>query len=104
MGIDDIGKKVKRLMSGNAANEDSETAKFKQWLEDTVKMGEYYDLFVENGVENLSVVQMFGMNELAEIGINKIGHRMIILKAIKALQEIADDSGMANAAPASEGG
>ena len=85
--IDDIQKSVSRLMSGGGGKADSDAAKFKQWLEGTVGMGEYYDLFVENGVEKLSVVQMFTMKELSMIGISKIGHRMMLTKAIEMLNQ-----------------
>merc|ERR1711879_1036026 len=84
--IDDIRKSVNRLQSKGAMKVDSDAEKFKQWLEGTVKLGEYYDLFVENGVENLSVVQMFGMEELTMIGIKKIGHRLQLKKAIDVLK------------------
>ena len=84
--IDDIRKSVSRLQSGGGAKGDSDEEKFKQWLEETMKLGEYYELFVENGIENLTVLQMLGMEELSMIGIKKIGHRLQLSKAIETLK------------------
>ena len=84
--IEDIRKSISRLQSGGGVKEDSDAEKFKKWLEETVKLGEYYELFVENGVENLTVLKMFGMEELSMIGIKKIGHRLQLSKAIETLK------------------
>merc|ERR1712176_659529 len=70
--VGQLQKKVNRLLSGGAVYTDSEEDQFRKWVEQTVGLPQYYDLFVENGVEKLSVVQMFTIKELTMIGITKI--------------------------------
>eukprot|EP01084_Bolivina_argentea_P273060 465053_1 len=65
----------------------SDKQMFRHWVQNVLKLPEYYNIFVDNGAETLSVIQMFGMNELEMIGITKIGHKMQILKEIQKLQE-----------------
>eukprot|EP01083_Nonionella_stella_P087684 243986_1 len=60
----------------------------RQWLENTVHLAMYYDLFVDSGCETLENVELL-MNEthLMEIGIEVKAHRMQILKEIQRLRE-----------------
>ena len=85
--IDDVQKRVDRLLSGGSVYSESEEDQFRQWIEETVGLPQYFDMFVENGVERLSVVMMFTVKELEMVGINKIGHRLQLSKAIDTLNQ-----------------
>ena len=85
--IDDIRRRVSRLISGASVYSESEEDQFRKWIEETVGLPEYFDVFVENGVERLSVMQMFTVKELEMVGISKIGHRLLISKAIETLNQ-----------------
>ena len=45
----------------------------------------YFNKFIENVFDNLDSVKLLTDNDLKEIGINKLGHRKLILKAIQNL-------------------
>ena len=53
------------------------------WLKDVVGYDQYFDIFVENGFETLSSLKYLRMEELKEIGISKIGHRLRLLDEIQ---------------------
>ena len=57
------------------------------WLRDTVRLSEYIDLFMENGMENMDVILLLTENELDIMNIEKLGHRMKILNEIEKLKE-----------------
>ena len=42
---------------------------------------------MENGLDEMRVIEDIGMNELTQIGIDKIGHKMRILKDILAIKQ-----------------
>eukprot|EP01084_Bolivina_argentea_P099155 178246_1 len=52
------------------------------WLKNTVNLEEYYQVFIDSGFENLHVIKRMSMNVLEQIGIHKIGHRMILQQHI----------------------
>jgi len=85
--IDAINAKLQTLGGNSSVVEDnSAEAIFKKWVEDTLKLPEYYELFMENGVETLNDIKLLTESELKMIGITKIGHRKRMEKAIEALQ------------------
>eukprot|EP01083_Nonionella_stella_P151616 484673_1 len=57
----------------------------KSWLEMEVGFPQYYDTFMENGIEDLSIASMLTMETIKSIGIDKIGHQMKILRAVTKL-------------------
>ena len=58
--------------------------KFKDWICDELDLSEYYEIFVENGFDDIEVVKLLDDDGLKEIGIDKKGSRMkIILYAKK---------------------
>ena len=91
--IDEININMQQLLSGNKDEYkmDKDRQEFKDWIEKELKLPQYYDLFVKNGVETLKVMQMFTMNELKDIGISKIGHRMQILHAVIQSKQKSSD-------------
>ena len=54
-------------------------------ISNCIWLGEYVDLFVENGLDDLEVVKDLTMDILRDIGVDKIGHRMKIIKYIDKL-------------------
>ncbi len=54
---------------------------------DEVELGELYKIFIENGVNKLSIVKLLTINELKEMGITKIGHTVKLLYEIAKLNQ-----------------
>jgi len=71
---------------GYRSKQHSKQCELRAWLRDEVGLSEYFDVFVENGFENLEAVKMLTLNELNVIGIEKLGHKMLLLHHIKQLQ------------------
>ena len=57
----------------------------KLWLEKVVGLGEYYGVFIMNGIENVDTMRLITEKELDIIGINKLGHRLLLLDGIRKL-------------------
>ena len=55
------------------------------WLRDNVGLEEYYDLFMENGLDEMEIIQQINNETLIDIGIHKIGHRIKIIKYVSML-------------------
>ena len=92
--INEMNAKITKLSSGNISNDsgmDKEKQEFKDWIEKQLKLPEYYDVLVENGIDKLSVVQLLTKDELQEMGITKIGHKIQILKEIQSLKQRSDN-------------
>ena len=70
--------------------DNTEEGIFKKWVVNTLKYPEYYELFVENGVDTLNVAKLLTKSELKMIGINKIGHQLKIMEGIQALNQNHD--------------
>ena len=59
--------------------------KVKQWLEEEVKLGEYFRIFAEHGIDDLETVNELNNDLLKQIGIHKSGHRIKLVRYIKRL-------------------
>lgn len=60
----------------------------KHWLTLTVNLGEYVDNFLKNGFETLETVKMIEDDDiLKQIGINKVGHILMLMNAIEELRK-----------------
>eukprot|EP01084_Bolivina_argentea_P021003 39007_1 len=81
-------QKMKIIMS-NMQNQNkphtSEAEKLRAWLKDTVKLEQYFDMFIENGFDNLEAIKMVTMDVLNMIGIDKIGHKMTLIRHVAKL-------------------
>ena len=66
---------------------DDDKKKFKEWFEKILKLPQYYDVFLANGIDTLEIVQLVTMNELKQLNITLIGHTMKILKEIAKLKQ-----------------
>jgi len=81
--------------NGDQAHEDEYDQRFalKAWFQNQVKLGQYFDVFVENGLEDMQIVSDLTDNELNLIGVTKLGHRKKILSEIqKYKQSISHES------------
>ena len=65
---------------------DSEDIKLKKWMVNVVKLPQYFELLMENGFEDMESMKDITMEHLREIGIDKIGHRLKLMKAVAALR------------------
>lgn len=82
--IDNMKKDVELLKQNNKVLTNDESG-IKQWLSDKVKLPQYYDVFIANGIDNLDVAKLITMDVLKEIGVKMIGHRMRILHSVENL-------------------
>ena len=57
------------------------------WIRDTLKMPQYLEVFEAEGFDQLDMMRELTEIHLKELGINKMGHRLKILKAIRELNE-----------------
>eukprot|EP01084_Bolivina_argentea_P020085 37381_1 len=64
-----------------------EQQKLKSWLETAVKLPEYYKVFIDNGIDELSVAALITAESLDEMGIDKIGHQLILLNKVNQLKK-----------------
>ena len=69
-------------------DEDTERMKFKKWMENKVKLPQYFELLIDNGFEDMYSVTNITMEHLREIGIDKMGHRLKLMKSIAALKAV----------------
>ena len=83
---------VKLLTEGGAQKDncmDKDKQESNGWIENTLKLPQYHDVFVQNGVETLAAV-LLTKDELQEMRITIIGHKVQILQAIRLLQHAVD--------------
>merc|ERR1711902_341350 len=76
---------INQLMLNNN-NGNTEKEKMRLWLENDVKLPEYYDVLINNGIDELSVIKLITKDTLKDIGIYKIGHQMKILNQVNQLK------------------
>ena len=82
--IKSIKQNVKELLANNI---NPEKVKLKSWLENTVGLPQYYEIFIEAGIEDLLTVSLLKMETIKEIGVDKIGHQIKILHQIDRLYQ-----------------
>eukprot|EP01084_Bolivina_argentea_P249429 417543_1 len=66
---------------------DESKQKLKTWFENTVKLPEYYQVFIDEGIDDLNDVKILEKQDLIDMGIKKVGHRKKILHQIKIMIE-----------------
>eukprot|EP01084_Bolivina_argentea_P284615 487852_1 len=59
--------------------------KFQLWLINEVELEQYCNILVENGFDSLDAISTINMDELLQIGIQKMGHRKQLMKHIQLL-------------------
>eukprot|EP01084_Bolivina_argentea_P104478 187069_1 len=60
--------------------------KIKKWLNDVVKLPQYLHVFIKDGFYDLNDVKLMKNDDLKEIGVNKLAHRLRILQQINVLK------------------
>merc|ERR1711971_300529 len=82
-----------------------EQRKLRAWLEDKVRLPKYFEVFVQNGIDDLSIVALLDKPTLESMGITAIGHQIKILKEAKQIDEggVGDQENVAVAASAMDG-
>ena len=83
MEDDDDDNKREESKSDN--EETPETAEFYEWLENVVKLPQYFDVFIKNGFEDLESICDITKDELTQINITKLGHQKKIIREIQKL-------------------
>ena len=86
--IETLEMKVDQLLNDKIQNmnESPGLQAVRRWMNSEVKLPQYLDLFIANGYDDLSVIQDLSIMDLEEMGIEKKGHRMRIVKAISNLK------------------
>eukprot|EP01083_Nonionella_stella_P123907 373706_1 len=79
-------KLIKQTVNALSANNmNPKQKKVKSWLENQVALPQYFDIFMKNGIDELSLVALLDKATLKDIGIDVIGHQMKILNHVKQL-------------------
>eukprot|EP01083_Nonionella_stella_P050612 134585_1 len=64
----------------------------RDWLQNDVHLEQYYTLFIDNGFEDLESIKTIDMEILKMMKIEKIGHKMKILRCVAKLNNTVDDA------------
>ena len=80
-------KKIDNMDNSKKKQIKSKQDRLKAWLRDEVDLEQYFGVFIENGFDSLEEMKMITMDVLNMIGINKIGHKMKLLKYITKLND-----------------
>ena len=64
---------------GEEKEDAADKEKVKQWLKEA-KMGIYYDKFINQGFDDVTMMSDITEKDLIDMGVDKIGHRKKILK------------------------
>eukprot|EP01084_Bolivina_argentea_P148413 259472_1 len=81
MNWEQIQNKSKRI------NESIKTKEFRNWITNTVELPEYFQLFIQNGIEDLLTIKLVTMDTLNTIGMQQIGHKLKLLYFIDELKK-----------------
>ena len=87
--MDRLEMNVNRLLNEGSHGDDQENSELvavRRWMISVVKLPQYLDVFIENGFDDLSLIQMMRSNDLEDLGIDKKGHRLKIMREIDKLK------------------
>ena len=59
----------------------------KQFLVNMLHLEQYYEIFIDNGIDRNDTIVLLTNSVLKEIGIDKIGHRLAIINALPTVKE-----------------
>eukprot|EP01084_Bolivina_argentea_P103440 185274_1 len=82
-----LHQKIETIEKKEKHGKASQKEILRLWLKETVGLEEYFYVLVKNGFDGMESVKMLTMNELNVLGIDKMGHRMKILKYIAKLNQ-----------------
>ncbi len=72
----------------------SQIEKIRNWINDSVKLPQYFQLFIKHGYDDVSIILDMNNEDLIQIGIDKIGHRKKVMKYIHLLQNTENNNDM----------
>eukprot|EP01083_Nonionella_stella_P146999 463070_1 len=96
-------KKTEQKILADAKTTDAKTQHIvhndpvRNWIVNELGLGQYVELFIANGYEEMDVVMIMKEQDLQEIGIENQGHRAKIMAEIEKLKDIPganDQTGM----------
>ena len=78
----------KDMMSsqGIQCSQENEASELQKWMENEVKLPQYFELLIENGFEDMESMRDITMEHLREMGMDKIGHRLKLMKSVATLR------------------
>ena len=53
-----------------------------KWLNDIVKLPQYYNVLIEDGLDDLEIVKDLTQDDLIKIGVDKYGHQKKIVNVL----------------------
>ena len=74
--------------SGRKAEEYWDDVVLRQWMEDEVKVPQYLSLFKQNGFGDLETVGFMTLDDLKEMGVEKLGERRRIIAYIRKMKQV----------------
>ena len=69
--------------NGDKEQDISEKEVLRIWLRDKCKLEQYYDIFIENGWDDMDSLNYMKEEDLRQMNINKMGHIRKLLGKIK---------------------
>ncbi len=87
---DEIDGKVEQARD---IDDNEEHKRIRIWLRgDRINMEQYYELLINNGFEDFNLIRGLNLDIMEQIGIDKIGHRVELLRRINNLEGNIDDN------------
>ena len=77
--------KINQLQHSYSTKEEGE--EFKAWLEDVVKLPQYYEIFMKQGFGDLESICDLTLDDLKSVGIDKVGHQKKLIKYAQLMSE-----------------
>merc|ERR1712154_266142 len=71
--------------------QDAESA-VRVWLAETVRLPQYFETLIAAGFDDLDSVAEIRFEDLNELGVQKLGHKRKLMKAIERLQPQREDA------------
>jgi len=89
--MDFLEKKVlERKVDWRVQQEDTESAdrkRLREWMADKVGLPQYFELFIEHGIEDMDTVRLLELDVISRIpGLDKVGHQMRINHQVHKLK------------------
>ena len=66
--------------------EDAGRRQLRAWLGQQVRLPEYWELFMDSGIEDLGTAALLSTDTIVQIGIDKVGHQLKIMNEVRKLR------------------
>lgn len=83
---------LQEAVKGHENKEETEEEKFRKWLQDEVKLPQYFGMLKQNGFDDMDSLQDLVEEDLSEMGIEKVGHRRRLMRNVDKWKEIVSNS------------